>query len=312
MLEQLNERLVIVKERQRKKVKWERELASYENELKTEQEKAKQCKEQLQLEEKDVEKLEGLSLSNLFHTLLLNKDEQLKREKQEALAAKLKYDTAVAAVSDIQEEIDQLKDHLASVRGVDDEYREILEEKAGLIRDQQSSLSEDLYALYEQEAEHKADLKELDEALQAGCSLIGALDRAVHSLKKAEGWGTWDMIGGGMMSTAMKHSHIDDARSHVHAAESKLRRFSKELDDLNTELAVDLDFSGLLTFADYFFDGLITDWVVQGKISDSLQQVNTQHNRVSNLLNQLRQQKKTTEQAIRQTRNRRINLLERV
>lgn len=46
-------------------------------------------------EKKDVDKLEQLSVANLFATILGTKDDKLKKERQEYLAAKLKYDAVL-------------------------------------------------------------------------------------------------------------------------------------------------------------------------------------------------------------------------
>lgn len=94
LLTDLNQRLINVKEKQRKKVKWEEKLNKSKTFYAEEKKKADELFEHLQKEEKDVEKLEGLSLSNLFYTFLGKKLEQQAKEKQEELAAKLKFDEA--------------------------------------------------------------------------------------------------------------------------------------------------------------------------------------------------------------------------
>jgi len=55
--------------------------------------------------------------------------------------------------------------------------------------------------------------------------------------------------------------------------QQQLRIFLKELGDVNHALdsRVSIDLGGLTTFADYFFDGLIVDWIVQSRIEKSLE-----------------------------------------
>ena len=69
-----------------------------------------------------------------------------------------------------------------------------------------------------------------------------------------------------MLSTMAKHSKIDSAKQHAHAAQRQLRRFQEELVDAGQRLNVSLEIGGFSKFADYFFDGLIADWNVQSKI----------------------------------------------
>jgi DNA repair exonuclease SbcCD ATPase subunit len=310
MLTELNQRLIEVKEKQRKKIKWEEKLKKSKEFYTLEQKKADEFYAQLQKEEKDVEKLEGLSLSGLFYTFLGKKLEQLDKEKQEALAVKLKYDEATETLEDLNKEIEEIEAQWKTVQNADSVYEEILKEKERLIHDQDSVWSEELYTIAEKEAELTSNLKEYQEAIHAGKSSVNALDQAVQSLEKVEGWATWDMVGGGMISTAIKHSHVDDSKQHVHYAQNRLRHFQDELADIERHFQIKFDMGNLLTFADYFFDGLIVDWVVRGKIKDSLEQTKQARYQVSSFIKQLEDQGKMLEQELNQVQEQRVTLLE--
>lgn len=65
------------------------------------------------------------------------------------------------------------------------------------------------------------------------------------------------------------------------------------------ELGIDLHLSEFETFADYFFDGLIIDWLVQSKINRSLEQAEQQLNRVNSTVRTLRGKLRDTEAALR-------------
>ena len=80
------------------------------------------------------------------------------------------------------------------------------------------------------------------------------------------------MLGGGLISTAIKHSRINDARDSVHQVQQKLLIFQRELKDLDLCLkpGISIDIGKFTAFADYFFDGLIIDWIVQSGINNSL------------------------------------------
>ncbi|MFT5872480.1 MAG: hypothetical protein ACI8WT_001411 [Clostridium sp.] len=51
---------------------------------------------------------------------------------------------------------------------------------------------------------------------------------------------------------------------------------------------IDINISSFETFADYFFDGLISDWVVQSKICESLDSVQSVANNVDNVIGSLK------------------------
>lgn len=310
MLTVLNEKLTLIKERLRKQKKWREKLDQSYEDLQKEEEKVDSLLTQLKKEEKDVERLEGISLQHLFQLILGKKEEQLKKEKQEALAAKLKYDEALATVSELKQEIHILEANLQTVASAPEEYKEVLKEKQLMILSKSTAVSEELYTLVERSADLKADLKELDEAIGAGNTVQNSLGKAQHSLEKAKGWGTWDMLGGGMITTAMKHGHIDDARKSVHNAQAHLRHFEKELRDVNQQHNIAIDIGGMLTLADYFFDGLIMDWVVQGRISDSLAQVQQKQKSVAEILDRLEVEKDRVESEWRSVMTRQREIIE--
>lgn len=310
MFTDLNARLEEIKEAQWKKRKYEEHLARANEYVKEQNQKTNQLKNQLLKEQKDVEKLEKISLINIFYTIIGKKLEKLDKEQQEFIAAQLKYEEAVETMQEMKTEIAELTAKLETVRHADRDYQLLLVEKERLIHDEQSIWSEQLYELSEKQAELKASLKEYQEAIDAGNGTSSALSTALNSLDKARGWSTWDMVGGGMITTAIKHGHIDDAKNHVHQAQTYLRHFQEELKDVVNHDHIDLQFSGMLTFADYFFDGLIVDWVVHGKITDSIKQVESTKTTVDGLLRQLREQQNQHEHELNQIAAERKQLLE--
>ena len=61
----------------------------------------------------------------------------------------------------------------------------------------------------------------------------------------------------------------------------------RSLSDVDQLVDVDLNISDFLSFADYFFDGIIADWMVQSKIKDARFQVDKairELNRIKNTL----------------------------
>lgn len=236
-------------------------------------------------EEADVRRLEGLSLTGLFYSILGSKDEQLYKERQEALSAQLKYDEAVRQVEVIDRELQRAQSEWAGAHHSGDDFENLLKRKEELIRTHQAGAAE-LFRLGEREQQLQWQAKELSEAQSAGRRADSALAQVEEALGSAQGWGTWDMLGGGMIATAMKHSRIDEARSYVHAAQSALAGFRRELNDIAMVIHVDeIQISGFATFADYFFDGLITDWIIQSRINDSKESARRSRSQVGSVLN---------------------------
>ena len=96
------------------------------------------------------------------------------------------------------------------------------------------------------------------------------------------------MVGGGLLSTFVKHSKMEDANSLIQEARGALKRFQKELMDVDTIADFHIETGDFVSFADYFFDGFISDWLVQSRISDAKRQVDNAIQRVNYIMGQLK------------------------
>ena len=126
---------------------------------------------------------------------------------------------------------------------------------------------------------------EINEAIMAGERALAALKKAETDLGTARIAGVVDIIGGGFLTNLFKHAKLDDARRDIENAKYELQAFSQELDDIP---GLNIDVGGFLTFADFFFDGLIADFFVQTKINESRSQVAEAIRRVEDIIRRLR------------------------
>lgn len=129
--------------------------------------------------------------------------------------------------------------------------------------------------------------KELREARLAGQEALDCLNRAADTLKSAGNWGIVDMLGGGLISTFVKHSKMNDAEALVQQARSALKRFQKELMDVENVEEFHIETGDFLAFADYFFDGIIADWLMQSRINEAKTQVENARQKVAYIMKQL-------------------------
>lgn len=130
--------------------------------------------------------------------------------------------------------------------------------------------------------------REVREAIAAGERALMNLRSAQTELNSAGNWGIADMLGGGLFTTMIKHSKMDNAVSYMENAKNSLRTFQRKLRDVTIHASLDLDVSGFLSFADYFFDGILADYLVQSRISDAKHQVEQAIRQVQDILNDLR------------------------
>ena len=126
--------------------------------------------------------------------------------------------------------------------------------------------------------------REVREARAAGIRALNSLRKAQDYLNSARGWGILDMLGGGMISSLIKHSKLSDAQRCIDQAQYDLDAFRRELADVNLPYA---EIDGFLTFADFFFDGFLADLMVQSRINDAREKLEDACRRVEDVLRQL-------------------------
>ena len=133
-----------------------------------------------------------------------------------------------------------------------------------------------------------SNIMEIREAIAAGERALSSLYVAQDKLKSARGWGIFDMFGGGFIADMIKHSKMQEASKSMEEAKYFMQRFQKELSDVNGNFDLQLNVGGFLSFADFFFDGFLADYLVQSKIADARRQVDDAIVKVSRILDDLK------------------------
>lgn len=236
----------------------------------------------------DVDELEGRSLAAFFYAVIGKKEERLDKEREEAYAAKVKYDVAARELSAVEEDILRSEAELNRLKGSEQQYERLLRDKAEEIKTIGSDEAEEIFQAEERIVYIENQLKEMNEALAAGEEALSIINRVLSNLDSAEGWGTWDLMGGGLISGMAKHSHLDEAQKLVEDLQVQLRRFKTELTDVTIDADIQVSIDGFLYFADYFFDGLFADWAVLDKINQSQAKVKDTKDQIISVLHHLK------------------------
>ncbi|MBU3159489.1 hypothetical protein KPL37_06935 [Clostridium frigoris] len=295
MFEDLNRELINVKEKLLKKRKLQNSVNLTSEELQKETDRKVQLKKILKDEDNDVKRLESKGITSLFYAILGSKHEQLEKEKREVLSAMLKYDDCCKSVLELERELALYKASLNDLAGVEGEYEIVLKHKEEIIMQLNDDNSQELLQLIDNLSDFKTQKKELKEAIVAGDAVQIKLGRVIDSLESAQDWGTWDILGGELLATAAKHSHIDQAKEYAHSVKGALIRFQNELSDVRLTMNIDINIRSFETFADYFFDGLISDWVVQSGIHESLDGVQSVSTNVESVMDSLKEKFNNTQ-----------------
>nr|WP_300005856.1 hypothetical protein [Tissierella sp.] len=288
MLTYINREILDIKEKLREYHKLKSLSQAKTEELRRRKLQMENLKNILDKERKDVEKLEGLSMSSIFSNLLGNKYEKIDKEKEEYLLAKLKFEDAREEINKLEKEVNSLNSSLEDYKDIDRKYEKLIREKEELIIKEGGVQGIRLKNLIMNIEELKIDIKEVKEAIVAGEKTLNSLKGVKEKLQSAKSWGTWDMLGGGLISNIGKHSAIDDANKIAKDVQDNLSSFKKELSDVNEFTDIQVNLSSFASFADFFLDGIFADWFVQTKINNSLDNVKEAIKKIQDIVNDLR------------------------
>ena len=251
----------------------------------------KKLKESCKKEQADVERLEGGSLSAFFYNVIGKMDEKLTKEREEAYAAKVKYDAAARELQKVEEDLKKNESDLNELGDCEKQYEELLEVKKERMKTTGHWAAEKILELEQRLTYLDNQKRELDEAMEAGEAASALTEDVLNSLSSAESWGTFDILGGGIIADAMKYSDLDEAQMLIENLQDQLRRFKTELADVTIDSEMNVKIDGFLQFADYFFDNLFTDWAVMDKIRNSRLQVENTGDQIQSVMKKLSEMK---------------------
>lgn len=250
-------------------------LAALQPQLREAEQELERLGRELEKERTDVRRLEsrGISPARVWASVRGDLTERLTAEQAEAQAAELAHERARRHRDVVVQEAQRLEAARAALGDVDAGY------EAVLVEVRQAAEEPGAVVLRERAAEAGRLLedvrwrRELDEALAAGSEAYGALQEARKRLDSAEGWSTWDVMGGGMFSSMLKHDELDKAADLLDTASVALQRFSRELADVELP-GIDAPMvDGLSRGLDIWFDNVVTDLFVADRIGKAKRQV---------------------------------------
>jgi len=241
----------------------------------------------LQKENEDVERLERMSATTIFYSIFNQKEAKLDKEQEEAYRAKLNYDSILHQLEESNRRLQKLLEEKTELLPYQKQYQELFQQLRTALKGQ-AEYANELMELEERYGEVTNQIKEIQEALYVSDEVIDKLVEIEKELSSASGWGTWDMLGGGMISSIAKHSHLDSAQRKVENLESSLYQLKNELADVQRvdQIGV-VNMDGFIRFADYFFDGFFVDWMVLSKIEKSSNQVKEVRRQIEVIIDEL-------------------------
>lgn len=203
------------------------------------------------------------------------------------MAAKCQYDQARSDLEYLENKLSDLIRERDGLICSPKKLEQLWQEKADLIKAMGGQQSARLIEVEQQLAALRGQHRELQEAISAGMTVKRLLGQVQDALDGARTWGTWDMLGGGLISTAAKHDWLASAQSTIWASQRALCDFRTELADVSDLQVPNIQIGPFATFVDYFFDDIFSDWFVQSSIKKAQDRVSEVHMKLTAALRTL-------------------------
>ncbi len=310
MFEELNSKLEQSRQNIGKYQRLGSKLTDYHKQLNELEDKKTNLQTELKKEERDYDNLLKKSLNNLFLEMLGKMEAREQKEYQDVIAVKLKLEETENQLINLKSSIHQLEEERASLYGCEREYEELSRLKYRQLSENNAESAEKIHSFEEQIQSIKCNLIEIMEAEAAGRAVLGKIEIAEENLDSAHGWGTWDILGGGLISDVMKHSYLDDAQAAVNSIQTLLHHFHTELADIKLDENLSVQIDGFTKFADFFFDGIFSDWAVQSRINSSIEDIASLHSNIDRVMDKLNALRKTAESNLISTEEQLKNFIE--
>ena len=263
------------------------DLYIQQNEL---EKKAADLKKIMEDEQEDVDRLNRKSLTAFLYRASGKMEEKLSKEEEEALAAVVKYDSAEKELQAVEEDIAYYEKQASGLPDCKLQYERMLEAKKEEIKESGNIEAGKILEMERQIAAIENRRKEVKEAISAGERARSIAEETLEGLQSAKNWGMVDLIGGGIMSDVIKYDKLKTVKDRTSALQMALRTFRTELADVSSRIEgpLQVEVGEFLHFADYFFDGIFTDWMVYDKIKVSQERAEQTYSQIQGILEQLR------------------------
>jgi uncharacterized protein with GYD domain len=251
------------------------------------------AREQYAGEEKDVERLERLSLTHVLAVLHGSRQDVLAREKAEAEAARYQVAQAQQRLDAVRAELSSMGKRQARLAGAPQAYADALAAKEEYLTDSADPRGARLLALAEERGQLTAELGELRRASGDAGAAAQALTEVQGHLGTAASWPTFDTYSDyGAAANAIKHNRIDQAAQAARTAHQRLAALRTDLAELGgyQPTVPQLEIIAGIRFADIFLNNIFTDLTVGRQIREAQDNVDRSVQQVRALRDRLRDQ----------------------
>ncbi|MBO7251180.1 MAG: hypothetical protein J6V25_01005 [Oscillospiraceae bacterium] len=260
------------------------ELTAQENALKI---RLQDLKEIMLHAQKEVDRLEGHTLSAFFYNVIGQRDTVLTKERREAYAAQVKYTTALRELEAIQEDIRETTQDLEDLQDCEIRFSQKLEEKRQEMARENDADGSFLLEKGQLIQYLSNQERELEEAITAGTSTLRTMADIQQSLHRAKDWTAHEAIVPAFWTDHARQERIEHVQETVALLQIQLQRFNRELSDVTIRSNLGATIERMLKFADSFFDTLAAELGIPDKVRQSCSLADQTQEHILSILRQL-------------------------
>lgn len=218
-----------------------------------------------QLEE-EIRELEEYGVKSLMYRLLFKRKKTLRRMRAEKTELMEAFEEARKQQKKDEEKVHFYENELFHLEGLKRRLERLEREKIADYKEEAAGEDLDFLGLEKEVADLKEKITQLKKALQAGRSAYELAGEIVSNLESAEEIGRQDMYSSSFFVTYDKHQYLKAAQGRLEDLRTKIQSFKGELADASLPEEFEIKMGGFWKFADYFLDGLYTDYQAMRKI----------------------------------------------
>ena len=241
---------------------------------------------------RDIEKLEGLSTKAIFHKILGNKEKQIEKERQEYLELSLKEEDTKNSIKLLEYEVNLLEAKLGSKSELKTQLERLKQKREEEIIRSDPALRQQLVDISHKLESNYQYKVELAQAIEVGEVCYSLVNQVLKQLSKVRNWGQFPARRSRRTSAGRyaQKDAIDRARNLSFQIKHHLNLFSNELRDLGKKIPFSTDTSKFADFSDFFFNNIITDWILQQQLTNAIGSAKRLQGNLTQFLEQLREE----------------------
>jgi len=237
-------------------------------------------------EQLDVDHLENNSINKAIYSIFSNYEKKYDKEFGELENAENEYDNLLQQRKYYEDKISDLTTEYNNINVTNDD---LLNAKKDKFRElsKDPSISKKVTEFTKEINNINHDVIEVNEAYSIGQQAVTRLNDIKRQLDSAEGWGLFDIVGGGMVSSLIKHERMNQAKMEINRLKTLLRSYENELADVDYAEHLDIEIDGFIAFTDIFMDNIFSDFSSLNSIKKAKVQVENTYSRVYNIQERL-------------------------